>query len=83
MPMPDATQTAPLPEQPPPPDNLHSPGNVHSLHSNGLWAQAEAYPSTASRRLPSSLKYINVDTVSIKLWLNYPSVSTKMVQMLW
>jgi len=37
MPMPQATETFPLPEQKPPsPDNLHSPGNIRD---NGLWAQ--------------------------------------------
>jgi len=35
------------------PDNLQYPGNIRN---NGLWAQAEAYPSTASRGLPSSFQ---------------------------
>jgi len=48
-PVPNSTQTVP----PPPPDSLHFLGNIRN---NGIWAQAEAYPSTVYRRLTSGLK---------------------------
>jgi len=47
-----------------PPDNLHCPGNICN---NGLWAQAEAYPS--DRRLPVDLHLVVIVIVIVNDFL--------------